>query len=73
MYDRAIEDYNATLRLDPNYAFAYYNRGIAYYDKGMYDRAIEDYNAALRINPNFADARNNLELARKARGLKGNP
>jgi tetratricopeptide (TPR) repeat protein len=68
MPDRAIEDFTAALRIDPNYANAYNNRGNAYDDKGMYDRAIEDYTAALRIDPNHPNAKTNLELARKARG-----
>jgi tetratricopeptide (TPR) repeat protein len=29
-YERAIEDYDEAIRLDPQYAQAYYNRGIAY-------------------------------------------
>ena len=31
-YDRAIDDYSQAIRLDPNYAFAYNNRGNAYDD-----------------------------------------
>jgi len=34
----------------------FYNRGIAYDDKGQHDRAIEDYNQAIRLNPNYATA-----------------
>jgi tetratricopeptide (TPR) repeat protein len=68
MYDRAIADYTAALRIDPNYAVAYYDRGLAYRAKGDYDRAIADYEAVLRINPNYSLARNSLERARKARG-----
>ncbi|MDR1985725.1 MAG: tetratricopeptide repeat protein, partial [Treponema sp.] len=65
---RAIEDFNAALRIDPNYAAAYSNRGRAYYYKRMYDRAIEDCTAALRINPNHGFAEAYLEMAREARG-----
>ena len=38
-----------------NLAFAYYNRGIAYDDKGQYDRAIADYDTAIKLNPKDAD------------------
>jgi tetratricopeptide (TPR) repeat protein len=55
-YDRAIEDYDQAIRLNPNYAFAFHGRGLAYAFKGQYDRAIEDYDQAIRIIPNFADA-----------------
>ena len=29
-YDKAIADYTEAIRLDPNYALAYFNRGVAY-------------------------------------------
>ena len=41
-YDRAIADFDQAIQLKPDYADAYYNRGIAYHDKGDYDRAIAD-------------------------------
>jgi tetratricopeptide (TPR) repeat protein len=69
LYDRAIEDYSAALRIDPDYAAAYYNRGNAYRGKGMPDRAIADYSAALRIDPNFADAYTNRGVAYGIKGL----
>ena len=54
--DRAIEDFNQAIRLNPNYAAAFHNRGLAYDDKGQYDRAIEDFNQAIRLDPNDAIA-----------------
>ncbi|MDR1902847.1 MAG: tetratricopeptide repeat protein [Treponema sp.] len=54
--DRAIADFTQTIRLDPDDAYAYSNRGVAYEKKEMFDRAIEDYNQAIRINPNYANA-----------------
>jgi tetratricopeptide (TPR) repeat protein len=38
--DRAIEDLDQTIRLNPNLAEAFFNRGNAYDSKGQYDRAI---------------------------------
>jgi tetratricopeptide (TPR) repeat protein len=56
-YDRAISDFNKALELDPTYAWAYHNRGLAYADgKKDFDRAIADYNKALEINPRYFDA-----------------
>lgn len=49
-------------------AEAYYNRGIAYDNKGEYDRAIADYNKALEINPRHAGAYNNRGLAYYSKG-----
>lgn len=36
-------------------AYAYFSRGIAYYDKDDYDRAIQDYTEAIRLDPKQAD------------------
>jgi len=55
-HDRAIEDCNQALRLDPGFVAAYYNRGIAYYALGDTARAIKDYDQALRLDPGLAEA-----------------
>src|SRR5215510_13623432 len=55
-YDRAIEDYNQAIRLNPNHANAFSNRGVAYGRKGDYDRAVENYDEAIRLNPKHAAA-----------------
>ncbi len=44
----AIEDFNQALRIDPNDAQAYNNRGSAHFLLGDIKRAIEDFNQALR-------------------------
>jgi hypothetical protein len=41
-YDRAIQDYDQAIRLDPNNAAAFSSRGNAYNHKHEYDRAIQD-------------------------------
>ena len=56
IYDQAIADLNQAIRLDPNNAVAYYNRGYAYKLKGDYDRAIADLNQAIRLDPNSVEA-----------------
>ena len=58
-YDRAIEDFNMAIELNPNYAYAYNNRGLAYRGKGDFDRAIENFNTAIDLTPNYAVAYNN--------------
>ncbi len=44
------------IRLQPDLAEAYYNRGIAYNNLGQYQRAIEDYNEAIRLKPDLTMA-----------------
>ena len=58
-YDRAIKDFTQAITIDPNYAYAFYNRGLAYANKKQYDRAIKDYTQAIAIDPNLAEAFNN--------------
>jgi tetratricopeptide (TPR) repeat protein len=52
--DRAIEDYDQAIRLNPNYAAPHHNRGGVYLDRAQYDRAIQDFDQALRLKPNEA-------------------
>jgi len=55
-YDDAIRDYTEAIRLNPQDAKAYNNRGSAYDDKRDYDAAIRDYTEAIRLNPLYAKA-----------------
>jgi tetratricopeptide (TPR) repeat protein len=50
-YDRAVENYNEAIRLDPKEFMAYSNRGCAYHAKKDYDRAIKDFSEAIRLDP----------------------
>jgi lipoprotein NlpI len=52
-YDRAIQDFNEVIRINPRDGprFALSSRGNAYKGKGDYDRALQDFNEALRLNP----------------------
>ncbi|MEZ5104706.1 MAG: tetratricopeptide repeat protein [Draconibacterium sp.] len=54
--DKALENYNTTIRLAPQKAQAYDNRGKIYFDRGEYDLALEDYNKSLAIEPEFSEA-----------------
>jgi lipoprotein NlpI len=53
-HDRAIADYDAAIKLSPNFIDALYNRGSAWAHKGESDRAIADYDAALKLSPKDA-------------------
>ena len=50
-YDRAIEDFDHAIRLNPNDAGAFVARGRTYALKDQYDRAIEDFDHAIRLSP----------------------
>ncbi|MBW4626958.1 MAG: tetratricopeptide repeat protein [Brasilonema octagenarum HA4186-MV1] len=54
-----LADYNQAIKLDPNYAQAYYSRGVFYFSKKDYDRAIADFNKAIQLDPHYAQAYNN--------------
>jgi tetratricopeptide (TPR) repeat protein len=55
-FNRAILDYDQSIKLNSNYARAYNNRGVAYQKKGEYSRAINDFDEAIRLNPNNSNA-----------------
>ena len=59
-----ISAYNKTLRLKPDDADAYNNRGVAKVHLGRHDDAIADYNEAIRLKPDDADAYNNRGSAK---------
>ncbi len=52
----AIEYLNHAIKLQPNYARIYYNRGIAYQNLGQNQKAIEDYTEAIRLKPSYTHA-----------------
>ena len=65
---KAIDYYDKTIELDPDYAEAYYNRGSAYSIKGEYGKGIEDYSKAIKLNPDLAVAYYYRALAYEALG-----
>jgi Flp pilus assembly protein TadD len=63
--DEKIQCYSEAIRLKPDYASAYNNRGVARDDRGDLAGAIRDYSEAIRLKPNYADAYNNRGVSRK--------
>ncbi|OGS46123.1 MAG: hypothetical protein A2539_03275 [Elusimicrobia bacterium RIFOXYD2_FULL_34_15] len=62
-YEKAIEDYNHAVKINPLYAEAYNNRGMAYFNRGEYDNAIDDYTKSIEIDSGYAKAYSNRGIA----------
>ena len=58
-FTQALEAYDAAIKLNPQLAEAYNNRGIVRYDMGEFSAAIDDYTTAINLKPNYAEALNN--------------
>jgi tetratricopeptide (TPR) repeat protein len=59
-YKGAILDYDKSIKLDPNYAKAIYNRGLSKYELEDYLEAIKDFDKAIELgykNPNLYTTR----------------
>lgn len=52
--DKAIEKYDKAIKIDPNNAIVYNNKGIALKTLGEHEAAIEEYDKALGVDPNYA-------------------
>lgn len=55
----ALRSFDEAVRLNPNLADAYTNRGASYNALGRYQRAIQDLDEAIKLNPGMAIAYNN--------------
>ena len=55
-YKDALDDINMAIRLAPDVAYLYYNRGVIKCLNGDMPGAISDYTEALSLYPNFAEA-----------------
>ena len=63
-----IRCYSQAIRLNPDYADAYINRGLARSDKGDLEGALQDYDKAIGLQPDDAVVYYNRGNARKAKG-----
>ena len=52
-YEQAIRIYDKAIRIDPQNANTYVNRGSAYRALEKYERAISDATSAIKINPSM--------------------
>ena len=55
-YEGAITDFTKAIEKNPDYAYAYNNRGSAKYKAEQYSSAIEDFDKAIKLNGNYITA-----------------
>ena len=55
-YADAIAAFDRLIKLTPDYAGAYFNKGNALVGMGRYEEAVAAYDQAIRLAPNVADA-----------------
>ena len=61
--ESAVADFSTAIKLEPNGAIGYFNRGYVYLQLGKMKEAIEDLSAAIHTNPEYADAYVNRGIA----------
>ncbi len=67
--EEEIEACKQAIRINPDFAEAHFNLGVAYGDSGMYKEAIDAFKQAISINPDFAEAHFNLGVAYGKSGM----
>jgi tetratricopeptide (TPR) repeat protein len=64
----ALEEAEEAIAINPNYAYAYAQRGSTLFKIGKGDAAIESYRKAIEIRPDYAWARTGLAQALREKG-----
>jgi tetratricopeptide (TPR) repeat protein len=65
-FEKAIVEFDTTIRMRPDFAKAYLARGQSYFEKGDHNGAISDYDKAIKLDPSVPDsyvARGDARLA----------
>lgn len=65
---KAAEEFQKAIQINPNYGDAYHNLGNTYQQMGQMDLAIESYKKALELNPNIWQSYQNLASIYFAQG-----
>ncbi len=69
LYDKAIPEFEAALKINPRSYKAHYNLGFAYEKKGILKAAVYQYNQTVNLKPGYADAHFNLGNIYQQQGL----
>jgi tetratricopeptide (TPR) repeat protein len=70
-HDRALADFNESIRIDRDNGSSLYNRGALRFKKGQIDLAIEDFTESMRLEPRFVLPRMARAIAFLARNETG--
>jgi protein O-mannosyl-transferase len=54
LLQRAMNDYNSAIEVNPKYHLAYSNRGKVWFERKQFDKAIEDYTMSIQLNGKIA-------------------
>lgn len=68
--DKAIEEYEKAIELNPNYLQAHMNLGAVYIGQKKYDQAIDEFNAVVKLNYYYGTAHYNLGYVYLLKGEK---
>jgi tetratricopeptide (TPR) repeat protein len=63
-YEQILRDYATVIQLNPDFVYAYFNRGNIRCSQKDFRAALTDYNEAVSRNPDFAEAYYNRGLTR---------
>jgi tetratricopeptide (TPR) repeat protein len=67
-HDRAIQDFDRAITIDPLFSDAFFGRGIAHLKARKYVAAVADFDANLKLSPRNAFALYGRGLANRSRG-----
>jgi tetratricopeptide (TPR) repeat protein len=69
-YTSALSDFNRSLEMDPDWAWAFAARGKTYLYMGEYEKAIADCDMAVKYQPNYIHSYLTRGLAHEKLGNK---
>lgn len=69
-FEKAIQDYQKTITLNPYHAFAYYNAGYIYFSKQNWDMATRHFELAFKANEEYEKPIYMLGLTKESQNLK---
>ena len=56
IWNNTVDFWSYVIQKEPGVPFAYYGRGLAFYEMGRTDKALEDYDKAIELDPSYAKA-----------------